>query len=1162
MNKLILLMGMVVLVSIQTVYAKSPPAGTGKADVPANILFLLDVSGSMNSTIPGVYEEITDLAVDAEGYHWFLSTPNHFVMRVDHSDPATPMEVGRFGKFGGGSNPGELNEPHRMAIKKDPDDKKEKLYISDHRNNRVQKYKIKAGTEPLSLEKSFRVMRPQGLDVDSKGNLYVYSSFHKKLIKLDKDGKEVWRKDSGEALSLSVYEGPRKDPLPNDDFIYSVGGPGTAHRVKQYDLDGNLIADEAAKWGFTPDVVATPDGVYTIAAQETPGGYTYQDHDRKVTRLTHSLKFLDDFGGYGYSNRSFLDARAIGTNPLTGRIWVGDYRLDHIKIFSPTLAFYQKLGETQTRLGAVKKTIKKLVSDPDLVKGANFGLETWATTSETKIVVPVDVDGASKIFTFMDTVKAPGWHTDLDPAMALARDYMRGPKSPIDKSASCQKTFLIVLSDGQWRDRQASSIAKDLVAMNGIKTFVIGMFTGGNANYIKLAKAGGTYPDSPLYTRNWMHLYTTLASYIRQAIASRLTFTTPFVMPSVSGDDHLFQSTFTYKTDHQWEGKLSKFKIKPDGGIGSLVWEAGSRLNDKSPSSRKIWTVGIPQGMNNFTLSNKVKLENLMWENSGENPTDTEVENLIKFVRGIDAYDEDADTKTNDERWKLGDIYHSQIAVVGAPTGDISDDPADSHTEAYYRHLKGYKNFKQSHEKRNAAVYVGANDGMLHAFDSTSGQELWAFIPPAMLPKFRDMRATSPNESVSIYGVDGSPVIKDVFYQNKWTTMLIAGMGLGGKSYFALDVTYRDNPRFLFAFSNDPTEQKTYHWNSAGVRTTHEYSGISTKYNYSKLGHALSIPTIVLARIKGAPKWVGAIGAGFNAGVDTNYASAIYIIDLENEGKVLKKLDLTDNPGGYANAVPSQLTAITPDTTGFANYSGAMLYAVDLETKEHKLNLTDDGIVYSHTTLFDGQGTTTNGQSSYFSVTPSIGTDGKLWVYFGTGDQQKLQHMSPTIKNRIFGIRESNFPIFKPVPTDLIGKLKNVTGGGSLCPSATDSGWYKNLTTNEKVTGKIAIHDETLYVSRYTPNNAQVCNPGTNLLSEIGYGCGKSQKDTKLGTGILTGAVVFKGKIYIGISGVAGNKGGSPAAGYTQYGNIIVGKPAKSSDTGGGVNRESWREIY
>ena len=1160
MNKLILLMGMVVLVSIQTVYAKSPPAGTGKADVPANILFLLDVSGSMTSSIPGVYQEITDLAVDSEGHHWFLSTPENFVRRVDHSNPELLAVLGTFGEAGSGDK--HLQNPQRITIKKDPDDKKEKVYISDKDNNRVQKYKIESGTELLSLEKSFPVLEPEGLDVDSEGNIYVYSAADKVLIKLDKDGTELTRWTSGPALSLSVYEGPKKPPSPNDDFIYSVGGPGTAHRVKQFDLDGNLIADEAAKWGFTPDVVATPDGVYTVAAQETPGAYGYDSDDRKVTRLTHDLQFVKDIGSYGSGNYYWKDVRAIGTNPSTGRIWIGDYRLNNVKLYSPTLVFYKELGARITRIDAARIVIKKLVSDPDLVKGANFGLETWATTSETKIAVPVDVDGASKIFKFMDTVTAPGWATDLDPAMALARDYLRGSQSPIDKSASCQKTFLIVLSDGYWSDRTSSSIAKDLVAKNGIKTFVIGMFTSGNSNYIKLSKAGGTYPDSPLYTQNWMHLYTTLASYIRQAIASRLTFTTPFVMPGVSGDDHIFQSTFTYKTNHQWEGKLQKFKIKPDGGIGSLVWEAGSRLNDKSASSRKIWTVGIPQGMNNFTLSNKAKLQDLMWENSGENPTDAEVENLIKFVRGIDAYDENADTKTNDERWKLGDIYHSQIAVVGAPTADTSDDPADNNTEAYYRHLNGYITFKKLHEKRNAAVYVGANDGMLHAFDSTSGQELWAFIPPAMLPKFRNMRATSPNESVSIYGVDGSPVIKDVFYQNKWTTMLIAGMGLGGKSYFALDVTYRDNPRFLFAFSNDPTEKKTYHWNSAGVRTTHKYSGINTNYNYSKLGHALSIPTIVLARIKGAPKWVGAIGAGFNAGVDTNYASAIYIIDLENEGEVLKKLDLTDNPGGYANAFPSQLTAITPDTTGFANYSGAMLYGVDLEAKEHKFNLTNDGIVYSHSKIFDGQGTTTNGQSSYFSVTPSIGTDGKLWVYFGTGDQQKLQHMSPTIKNRIFGIRDSNFPRFKTVPTDMIGKLKNVSGGGSVCPSATDSGWYINLTTNEKVTGKIAIHDRTLYVSRYTPNNAQVCNPGTNLLSEIGYGCGKSQKETKLGNGILTGAVVFKGNIYIGISGVAGDAGGSPATGYTQHGNIIVGKPANSSDSGGAVNQESWREIF
>ncbi len=89
------------------------------------------------------------------------------------------------------------------------------------------------------------------------------------------------------------------------------------------------------------------------------------------------------------------------------------------------------------------------------------------------------------------------------------------------------------------------------------------------------------------------------------------------------------------------------------------------------------------------------------------------------------------------------------------------------------------------------------NDGMLHAFDSKTGAELWGFVPPTMLNSLRDMDSVKANSSHSIYGVDGSPVVKDIYYDSKWRTVLLAGMGRGGKGYFALDVTDPDAPSFL-----------------------------------------------------------------------------------------------------------------------------------------------------------------------------------------------------------------------------------------------------------------------------------------------------------------------------------------------------------------------------
>ena len=82
--------------------------------------------------------------------------------------------------------------------------------------------------------------------------------------------------------------------------------------------------------------------------------------------------------------------------------------------------------------------------------------------------------------------------------------------------------------------------------------------------------------------------------------------------------------------------------------------------------------------------------------------TDANANKLIEFIRGIDPYDEDADGKTNDERWKLGDIYHSQIAIVGPPSAHSTN--TNLFTESYYRKSNQYDNFKQSNKNRKTVV--------------------------------------------------------------------------------------------------------------------------------------------------------------------------------------------------------------------------------------------------------------------------------------------------------------------------------------------------------------------------------------------------------------------------------------------------------------------------
>ena len=115
-------------------------------------------------------------------------------------------------------------------------------------------------------------------------------------------------------------------------------------------------------------------------------------------------------------------------------------------------------------------------------------------------------------------------------------------------------------------------------------------------------------------------------------------------------------------------------------------------------------------------------------------------------------------------------------------------------------------------------VFFGANDGMLHAvFDESSrplgttsynyGTESWAFIPPDLLPRLKDMLETTSHQ----FYVDASPKIyfKDVnndgVVDSGDQVILVCGERKGGKSYFALNITDPEAPVFLWRIAPSAT---------------------------------------------------------------------------------------------------------------------------------------------------------------------------------------------------------------------------------------------------------------------------------------------------------------------------------------------------------------------
>jgi type IV pilus assembly protein PilY1 len=123
----------------------------------------------------------------------------------------------------------------------------------------------------------------------------------------------------------------------------------------------------------------------------------------------------------------------------------------------------------------------------------------------------------------------------------------------------------------------------------------------------------------------------------------------------------------------------------------------------------------------------------------------------------------------------MGDAIHAVPLLVGAPSPGI---PGPQ-----------YAAFFALHAQRPAVIYLGANDGMLHAFDALGGRELFAYVPNLLLPVLNQL--SSPNYRHRPY-VDGAAHAAEAILDGEWKTVLVAGLGGGAPGVFALDISAPD----------------------------------------------------------------------------------------------------------------------------------------------------------------------------------------------------------------------------------------------------------------------------------------------------------------------------------------------------------------------------------
>jgi hypothetical protein len=296
-----------------------------------------------------------------------------------------------------------------------------------------------------------------------------------------------------------------------------------------------------------------------------------------------------------------------------------------------------------------------------------------------------------------------------------------------------------------------------------------------------------------------------------------------------------------------FEGRLRGFRMyKPEADAtkpyGWAFVTAGTRLWVSSlpaPAQRNIFTTLPTGGMIAMTAANAAQLSPYL------NTTDPAA--LIDFVRAQ----------------PLGAVIGSTPAVLDPPSLDPPPDP-------------DYPAFVTAHANRRTLVFIGANDGMLHAFDARTGLEVWAYVPFNLLPK---LKALADGQAVGsfAYFVDSSPKVADVKVGDAWRTYLVTGQGPGGTFYQALDITLTDLATAVAPDSDDAAALVTFfsqadrisHVWSFPARTSFDaavapYGDISASASAieKSVGETWSDPAVGQVESV-ASDWVAMVGSGF-----------------------------------------------------------------------------------------------------------------------------------------------------------------------------------------------------------------------------------------------------------------------------------------------------------
>ena len=695
----------------------------------------------------------------------------------------------------------------------------------------------------------------------------------------------------------------------------------------------------------------------------------------------------------------------------------------------------------------------------------------------------------------------------------------------------------------------------DVARTQNISTYTIG-FNNNNAFLRSLSTAGGGYYRTADSANELVEVFQSILGDV-------LTVDTSFVGPGATVNqfnrlthrNDVYYAVFKPSSTPNWNGNLKRYKavVNDLGGI-DIVDRDGDNVLDEdtgffSEESKSFWGVetdgnsvelggaanqlslagpggigernvytaigAIPAGgialasSDTYRLhesNSAITLGTLGIDDSTTPGAQARRTELLKWVRGVDVFDEDVDTRFDDVRKHIGDPMHSQPAILNYKNGASTD----------------------------TTIFVATNQGILHAIEHEQGTELFAFMPEALFQNI-DTLYDNQQSQKHPYGLDGDLTIwhddqnGNVQVDGNEKAYLFVGMRRGGNLYYGFDVSERNNPKLMWKIEGGTGD-------------------------FQNLGQTWSRPIPTKIMLNGVEKVVLIFGGGYDAAsndanADTLAAvrtssnkqpsdtvgNALFIADAltgqhlwsgQSDSSGSKKFD------DMQYSFPSSIRVLDVNADNLADQlyvgdMGGQLWRFDIAPYHTTGDLVSGGVIAS----LNGQGIENSRRFYNEPDVALISSEGERYLSVGIGSGWRAHPLNTGVEDRFYMIRQESIfskpdgygkntgtassPRYEPLTeTDLADVTDDLT------PDYNAHGWMLKMEGNgEKILGASLTANNQFIFTTYQPTeSADPCTPAVGqgyayVVNALNGAPTVNLHEDESGSGSTTDSIYYKGAV-------------------------------------------------